>query len=186
MGCLHRLSLIDYTPDVPAQAVRVHQLIQRTVREQVPDDRAHALARVAGDALLEAWPEIERDTALAQALRANTDILYARAPLWELDGHEILFRAGSSRGNAGLTAAAVEHFRHLVAAATHHLGPDHPVTLTARNHLARWRGEAGDPAGAVTAFEELLPDLLRVLGSNHPHTLIVRGHLARWLWGARN
>ena len=42
------------------------------------------------------------------------------------------------------------------------LGPEHPDTLTAREHLARWTGQAGDPAAARDQFAALLPMRERV------------------------
>lgn len=72
---LHRMSLIDHIPNTPHQTVRVHQLIQRAMRDRLPADLYNQFARTAADALLAAWPDIERDTDLAQSLRANTDAL---------------------------------------------------------------------------------------------------------------
>ena len=60
------------------------------------------------------------------------------------------------------------------------LGPDHPATLTARRHLARWRGDSGDAAGAVDALQRLLADCLRILGPDHPDTLLTRSNLTQW------
>jgi hypothetical protein len=62
----------------------------------------------------------------------------------------------------------------------HHLGPDHPGTLSARGELAHLRGEAGDAAGAAAAFEEVVADLLRVQGPDHLYTLTARNDLAHW------
>nr|WP_280641024.1 tetratricopeptide repeat protein [Streptomyces afghaniensis] len=59
------------------------------------------------------------------------------------------------------------------------LGPDHPNTLTALTHIARFRGKAGDAAGAATLSEELLADEERVLGPDHPDSLITRNNVAR-------
>ncbi|EFC80933.1 NB-ARC domain protein [Parafrankia sp. EUN1f] len=180
LRALHRLSLLDHVSANPHQAVRIHQLIQRAVREQLPPDRQHTLARAAGDALLAAWPEVERDTDLAQALRANTTTLAAHSgdALWQPGLHPALFVAGNSLGNAGLVAAAVAFFEHLNTAADHHLGPDDPDTLIIRGNLAFWQRAGGDPAGASRAFEVLLDDYLRLLGPDHPDTLITRHNLA--------
>ncbi|WP_285902431.1 helix-turn-helix transcriptional regulator [Frankia sp. AiPs1] len=182
LACLHLLSLVDYTPASPHQAVRVHQLIQRAVRETLPENRANVLARTAGDALLAVWPEVERDTTLGQVLRANTDTLHTVAPdpLWQPDLHPVLFRAATSLGNTGLVLAAADRYHHLATTAAQRLGPDHPNTLATRGNLAYWRGEAGDPAGAAAAADELLADRLRVLGPDHPDTLITRHNLAWW------
>ncbi|AXG83138.1 Kinesin light chain 2 [Streptomyces paludis] len=182
LRALHRLNLIDHTPATPHQAVRVHQLIQRAVLDPLTPHDTATLARTAADTLTAAWPEIERDTAMAQALRANTDALTHHAPdaLWQPDAHAVLFRTGRSIGENGQVTAAINHFQHLAHTADQRLGPDHPDTLTARGNLASLRGVAGDAAGAAAAFQELLADCVRVLGADHPDTLTARNNLAHW------
>ncbi|MFD8725038.1 tetratricopeptide repeat protein [Streptomyces sp. NPDC059629] len=182
LRALYRLSLIDHTPNSPHQAVRIHQLIQRTVRDALPPDQHDQIARTAADALLDAWPDIENDTALAQALRANTTALigHAENALFLPEAHAVLYRAGSSLGEAGQVTAARDYLHRLTRTTTSKLGPDHPSTLTARHNLAYWRGEAGDPAGAAAAFAEVLDDSMRVLGPDHPSTLTARHNLAYW------
>ncbi|MFC4612908.1 tetratricopeptide repeat protein [Streptomyces maoxianensis] len=182
LRALHRLSLIDHAPDTPHQAVRVHQLIQRATRDTLTPAQHDQAARTAADALLAAWPEIERDTAFAQLLRANTTALTtcAEDALYCPDAHAVLYHTGNSLGESGQFTAAIAHYRQLADLSRLHLGPDHLCTLTARHSLARWRGSARDAAGAAAALDELLEDYLRVLGLNHPHTLTVRHELARW------
>ncbi|WP_246295994.1 tetratricopeptide repeat protein [Streptomyces caniferus] len=198
---LHRLNLITHDPDAPCQAVRTHQLIQRATRDTLTPDQRHQTARAAADALMTVWPDIERDTALAQTLRANTATLAAHAEealhqpappprRWprrprrsrrlRSDVHVVLYRTGRSIGEAGQVTAAIAHFHRLTETTTRHLGPHHPDTLAARHNLARWRGEAGDPTGAAAAFEELLADRIRVWGADHPETLTTRHNLAHW------
>ncbi|MDI5968925.1 tetratricopeptide repeat protein [Streptomyces sp. SL13] len=182
LSALHRLSLIDHDRDAPHKTVRVHQLIQRTTRDTLTPDQHDAAARTAADALLAAWPAIERDTTLAQTLRTNTTALAtcSGAALWQPNPHTVLFRTGTSLGNAGQVTAARDHFHTLHTDLVRVLGPDHPDTLGTRHNLASWRGEAGDAAGAATAFAELLTDRLRVLGPDHPDTLTTRHNLASW------
>jgi hypothetical protein len=182
LRALHRLNLIDHDPDTPQQAVRIHQLTQRATRDTLAPPQHDETARAAADALLAAWPEIERDTDLAQILRANATALTtcAGTALYHPGAHTVLGRAGNSLGDSGQVTAARDHYRLLVENTTQYLGPDHPDTLIARNDLAYWRGEAGDAAGAVRAFDELLADHVRVLGPDHPETLIVRNNLALW------
>lgn len=176
LGCLHRLSLITFDQ----RAVRVHALVQRATRDDLPD--GPLVVRVVADALVHLWPEVERDTELVLMLRANADALDTAGGeyLWEPDAHEVLFRAGRSLGESGLVGAAVAYFQRLHTTAAYHLGPDHPATLAARADIATWRGEAGDEAGAVGALDELLPDRLRVLGPDHLQTLITRHDIANW------
>ncbi|MFE1442980.1 NB-ARC domain-containing protein, partial [Streptomyces sp. NPDC058739] len=159
LSALHRLSLIDHTPTTPHQAVRVHQLVQRATRDTLTPNQHDTTARMAADALLDAWPEIERDTALAQTLRANTTTLTETAEdaLYRPDAHEVLYRTGHSLGETGQVTAARDHFQPLTDATASRLGEDHRHTLTARHNLAFWRGAAGDAAGAATALTDLLP-----------------------------
>ncbi|MEV6010154.1 tetratricopeptide repeat protein [Streptomyces sp. NPDC051976] len=186
LRALHRLSLLHApsSADAPGQMVTIHQIVQRATEDTLTPDQHTASAHAAAGALLAAWPDPERDTALAQALRANTAALAActqsTGSLFRPDAHAVLFKAGTSLGNSGQVTQAIAHFRHLTDSTTTHLGPDHPSTLTARNNLARWRGEAGDAAGAAAAFAELLTDRLRVLGPDHPNTLTARNNLAFW------
>ncbi|MGW2425567.1 tetratricopeptide repeat protein [Streptomyces sp. NPDC001709] len=185
LRALHLLSLIDHTPGTPHQTVRIHQLIQRATRDDLPSDQRGRAARAAANALIDAWPDIERDTALAQALRANTDALtrHAEDAMYQGGGaHLVLFRSGRSLGHSGQAAAARDHFQHLATETSSRLGPRHLATLSARDHLAHWRGEAGDPAGAADDFAELLDDFEQVLGPNHLYTLTIRGNLAA-SWG---
>ncbi|MGW9593922.1 tetratricopeptide repeat protein [Streptomyces chartreusis] len=182
ISVLRRLSLITHTPETPATAVRVHQLLQHAVRDTLTFSRRDEAARTAADALLTAWPPIERDTHLAQVLRANTAALTTHAPdaLFRPDAHPVLVQAGNSLGEAGQVTAARDHFRRLVSTATAHLGADHRDTLMARSRLIRWQGTAGDAAGAAAASARLLSDRIRLLGGSHPDTLATRGNLAHW------
>ncbi|WP_262371484.1 tetratricopeptide repeat protein [Streptomyces sp. WAC01526] len=179
---LHRLNLITHDPDAPHQALHTHQLIQRATRDTLTPDHSHQTAHAAADALLAAWPDIERDTALAQTLRANTAVLTAHSEdaLYQPEIHEVLHHTGISLGEAGQVTAATAYLHRLTETATRHLGPHHPDTLTTRHSLAQWRGESGDAAGAAAALEELLVDRVRVLGNDHPDTLTTRHSLAHW------
>ncbi|MFD7916894.1 hypothetical protein ACFV30_40485 [Streptomyces sp. NPDC059752] len=118
---LHRLSLIDHTPDTPQQTVHMHQLIQRAARESLPTDQYDRLARTVADALTATWPDAERDTALAQALRANTEALTRHAPeaLHQPEAHSVLYRTAASLGTTGQVTAATTHFRHLADTVQH-------------------------------------------------------------------
>ncbi|MFD4764226.1 tetratricopeptide repeat protein [Streptomyces sp. NPDC058439] len=179
---LHRLSLIDHTPDNPHQAVRIHQLIQRATRDDLTSARHDQFARTAADALMAAWPEIERDTVLAQTLRANTDALtrYAEDALYQPDAHAVLYRTINSLGESGQATAARDQYQQLAAQTINRSGLDHPHALIARGNFARWRGIAGDAAGAAAAYAELVEAMQRVLGPDHPDTLKVRANLAAW------
>ncbi|MEU9088387.1 FxSxx-COOH system tetratricopeptide repeat protein [Streptomyces sp. NPDC048357] len=184
MENLQRFSLIEYTRSAPSpgiHSVRVHQLIQRATRETLSPSQRSRIARTAADALSAIWPEIERDTDLAQTLRANTAILTRNATdaLYRPDAHKVLFRAGDSLGESGQVSAAARHFELLARTTTRHLGPEHLDTLLARGEHANWQGHAGDATGAANALTELLDDS-RALGRDHPRILTIRHNLAHW------
>lgn len=107
---LHRLNLVSVDPLGGARAIRTHALVQRATLEHQPPEVISA-AVTAADALVQVWPEVERDTELGRALRDNTARLTDRDPhlLWEPDGHPVLGRAGRSLGECGLVRAAVSH-----------------------------------------------------------------------------
>ncbi|WP_201295070.1 MULTISPECIES: tetratricopeptide repeat protein [unclassified Nocardiopsis] len=190
LALLNRLNLITLTGNSSRawSTVNMHQLVQRATREHTTTRPTRDRVRATAGALIHAWPEVERDTELGERLRAHTRALRSRTIagrsvegwMWQPNSHPLLFRAGSSLGEAGRARDAVEYWENMVRATEHHLGPDHPDTLTTRANLAHWQGRAGDPASATTAYHELLTDRLRVLGPDHPDTLTTRANLAHW------
>lgn len=179
---LHRLSLINHTSKSPHRAVRVHQLIQRAVRDNLPPGHVASCGRAAAEALMSVWPEIERDTALAQVLRANAEALQSLAEdsLWQPEPHPLLLCIGRSLGETGQVTAARDYFSRLVDTSMGRLGPDDPYTLNSRRSLAWWRGEAGDAIGAVAELSSLLLPQQQLLGPDHPDTLRTRSSLGHW------
>ncbi|WP_369253773.1 NB-ARC domain-containing protein [Streptomyces sp. R35] len=182
LRALHRLNLIDHTSATPNQAVRVHQLIQRATRDTLTVHQRNQLARTAADALVTAWPAVERDTTLAQILRANATALArcAEDSLYLPDVHSLLYRVGLSLGEIGQTIEARDHYAHLADAAEARLGAEHPQVLIARRGQALWRAEAGDAAGAAATFAQLLGTMTKVLGPYHRDTLATRSYLANY------
>lgn len=182
LSCLHRLSLITFEPMASARSVRVHALVQRAVRDRISAERMPALAWSVADAVLEDWPEFERDVTLGQVLRANVETLadLAGEHLRSPGVHPSLFRAGRSLGRSGLAGQATDYFQRLYEATDETLGPDHANTLTCRHEIAYWAGQAGDPGGAITALEGVLADRVRVFGLDHPAVLTTRSNLARF------
>jgi len=179
LSALRRLNLTSRTTG-PDPLIRVHALVQRAIRDQLPPEHLDRLTRTAADALIELWPPVENPPTIGQVLRANTATLRRcnEAALLNPDAHEVLYQAGRSLGETGQVTAAIHHFQQLHNTVHHSLGADHPHTLSTRHNLARWRFEAGDLAGAVAAFQQVLDDYMRVFGADHPHTLTARHNLA--------
>ncbi|WP_405584380.1 tetratricopeptide repeat protein [Streptomyces sp. NBC_01190] len=192
LRALHRLSLVqapDLT-DLPSQGASIHRIVQRATRDALVSELYEEIAHTSADALMAVWPRVERDTALAQALRACAISLAAytenNACLYRPDAHLVLFRVGRSLGESGQVTTAIGYSRHMADMARLHLGPDHPDTLNTLNNLAYWQGEAGEPAEAVQALAGLVTDYLRVLGADHPRTLTTRSNFAHWQGEAGN
>jgi len=184
---LHRLRLIEYTPEDPLRTVRLHPAI----RAFGDPGQRPGVTLVAADALVAAWPDDGVDPALARVLRANAmslikideDHLYFGehpVPNRRSRPHEMLFRLGLSLGESGQPDDARDHFQHVVNEAVCRIGPDSQGTLLARANLAYWIGAAGDPAGAVAAYSALRADWMRILGPDHRDLLTIRAAIARF------
>ncbi|MEU3654445.1 tetratricopeptide repeat protein [Streptomyces sp. NPDC032161] len=196
LATLDRLHLIDHTPGErcdDAWLVRVHQLIQRAVREQRPPgsspdvriQRRYTVLPAAAHALLDIWPDAEHDQDHALRLRASARSLATHDqdgeshPLWQDDtAYTLLFRLGTSTGESGDISWARDHFDALRSLAHRHLGADHQHTLVARSELSRWQSQTGDHAGAIQTLESLETDHIRLFGHEDPETLVTRHNLA--------
>lgn len=197
---LHRYALLTCDSLAEPRGVRIHALTARAIRETTPEEVRYWCVRTAADALLEIWPEPDRPAdglpggpavrpadgvavdpadGLAAVLRANTAALarHGESVLWGPHGnhrHLVLFRAGLSLLDDGLTDAAVAFWRHLTVTAERVLGSDAPDTLTARHNLAAAQAGAGHSGEAAEALERVAADRERLLGPDHLHTLATR------------
>ncbi|MFE6101296.1 tetratricopeptide repeat protein [Streptomyces laurentii] len=196
LATLDRLHLIDHSPGEGVDnpwLVRVHQLIQRAVREQQPPgsspdirtQRRNSALPAAAHALLDIWPTTGHDQDPAQRLRASARSLARHDqdgeshPLWQDESaYTVLFRLGTSAGESGDITWARAHFDALCPLARHHLGADHPHSLAARAELSRWQGHTGDHVAAVQTLQSLEADHIRLFGYEAPETLVTRHNLA--------
>ena len=190
LATLARLSLCTRESDELFSMVRVHALVQRATRENIASQQFAAVVQAAADALVYAWPEVERDAKLSLALRSNVAKLDANGQksLRESAVHPVLFRAGLSLGSTGLYTEAAAYFASLCESSAAHLGPDHPDSLAARYQFVHWQTPSVDAEDTIAACEELIADQVRVLGPDHPDTLATRRLHAFWLgfWDPRD
>ncbi|TQM80922.1 NB-ARC domain-containing protein [Saccharothrix saharensis] len=190
---LHRFNLITLTPTATSTAaddrthldtgaVRVHALVQRSVRDDLGPRGVSRAARAAAAAMTAVWPHGKRDADLEAVLRANAIALASVTDpaTWSWKVYDLLKLVGESLGGAGSPAAAFEHLSRVREWALQGLGRLHPKTLAIQSRRAAWRGDSGDPAGAVADFQQLARDMRRVWGGNNKRTLIARRELARW------
>ncbi|MEU9875435.1 tetratricopeptide repeat protein [Streptomyces phaeochromogenes] len=80
--------------------------------------------------------------------------------------------------HAGAFSAARLLHERVLDSQSRTLGPQHPDTLTSRNHLANALFGMGEPAEAIRLLRQTLEDRNCVLGRAHPDTLISRHDLA--------
>ncbi|MFI8393095.1 tetratricopeptide repeat protein [Streptomyces sp. NPDC085540] len=182
LKALHRLCLIDFVAGNGHRMVRVHQLIQRTVRDACTGEEREQSARTAADGLMALWTNGDRDTVPVQALRANADSLTGHSgdALWQRHPHPVIQRVADSLRSSGQPTAAIAHYRHLADSAVAHYGKYDREAFRARHAIALCRGEAGDAAGAVTELDALLNEFLKVLSPVSPEVLRARGDRAHW------
>ena len=172
---LARFSLADLNTDSAGQRwVRVHALVQRAVREALPDGDIQALAWTLADGLQELWPQEDHRVDVAEylvRLRGNLVALrgVARSGLFHRDAegvHPVLFAAvGSLRAQPH---QAVDQARAFALDCERLLGSEHPDTLASRIILANAYQAAGRLAEAVPLLEASLADRERGAGRRPP------------------
>jgi hypothetical protein len=175
VAALRRYSLLSPAGD---GLVLVHRLVQAVTRAQLTTAAA-AQWQQAAAALIEA--AVPADSLAPITWPACALLLPHARGILDLtsDG---MGRIAQYLGESGSYPAARDLFRLIadaLAADSAH-GPEHPDTLAARSHLARWTRLAGDPASARDQLAALLPVRERILGPHHPHILADRSALARW------
>jgi tetratricopeptide (TPR) repeat protein len=191
LAALERVGLLTVAHVTAPPTVRISPVLQTALRAAMPAGMLDQAARVAADALLQAWPEPELPGWPASGLRSCTAALrqIAGNRLWDGGCHPVLLRAGDSLNQAGLTGPAVDHWSDLVATCGQLLAAGHPDTILAGQRLAEAHLAAGRTDDAVTWFERLLdtqamefgPELHDVIGARLRlgHALVAARQLHR-------
>jgi len=104
----------------------------------------------------------------------------AAAPgvMWTPEAHPVLFRAGLSLENSGLSDATIAYWQAMVTTCTRLLGPAHASSVASKERLALAYESAGRFGDAIAAFQAALADRERSQGREHPDTIGARGQLA--------
>jgi tetratricopeptide (TPR) repeat protein len=181
MHNLARCGLVTIDTTTPARTVRVHALVQASIRQTLSSAEGDHAALAAADALLQAWPRHPVPGAFDQALRDCTARLRqaAGALLWTPQAHPVLIRAGQSLDSSGLVGPAITYWQAMTDIGRPALGAAHAHTMFARNRLAEAYEAAGRPGDAVAMYELTVAERERGLGPGHPDTLAARSSLAR-------
>ena len=173
---LNERSLLDYSLD--GQAVSVHSLVARVVRERLARrgrlaTACHAAASVLYH-LVVLGDSMPRAIAVGEPLTADLERLLGPSHPDTLSARNSLAAAYRA---AGRIADAIPLVQRVLADRERLLGADHPSTLASRNNLASAYRATGRPAEAIPLFEQNVAACERLLGADHPRTLASRHHL---------
>jgi tetratricopeptide (TPR) repeat protein len=185
---LNEWSLLSFSLD--GQAVSVHCLVARVVREGLAQRghfaRACGAAAAALEMSAEALPK-PLDHAAVREMAGQVMALTDNAGKGVDDASEGLITTLTrlrflalhcliELGDSPTQAIALGE--PLVVDLERLLGPDHPDSLNARNSLAAAYQAAGRPDDANSLFEQSLVARVRLLGPDHPDTLTLQNSLA--------
>src|SRR5262252_1842909 len=128
---LARAGLISVDTTSAARTVRVHALVQATVRQNLSAEEYADAAHAAAEALLQTWPQPDVPASFEQAMRDSTARLHEAAGrlLWTPECHPLLVRAGQSLETGRLSGPAVAYWQSLLTVSEAELGPGHTHTL---------------------------------------------------------
>lgn len=184
------LLMVGQAPGAPMikmrPMIRMSWPVQAAVLAAMPDAMLQGAAVAAADAVLEAWPAEDAESAaeeVARRLRSCADSLQRAAgpALWQGGCHRMLLRAGRSLDAAGLTGPALVYWEELAATSARLLGGDHPATSGINERLARAYLAGGQAAKAVPLLQAIRGRRAERFGPGHPGTLDVTRALGQAL-----
>ena len=183
---LARVGLVSVGTTGTGPVIVMNSVVQTAVSAAVPTILRNRAARVAANALLEAWPVDEPHPWTAAALRANAGALQNAATdaLWAGGCHQVLLRAGRSLDSARLAGPAVGYWRDLAVSCDNKLPPGHPDALIVAAQLACAYLAAGYQAEAVAWYRRVLAERSTELAPGHPAVIAARVSLASALISA--
>jgi tetratricopeptide (TPR) repeat protein len=178
---LARAGLVSIDATSAARTVRVHALVQATVRQNLTVAECDEAARAAAEALQQTWPRPDVPPSFEQAMRDCTARLHEVAGklLWTPECHPLLVRVGRSLETGHLAGPATMYWQSLHNISMEWLGASHAQTLMFRDRVAAALEAAARPGDAVAVYEHALTERERILGPSHADTLTTRASLAR-------
>jgi tetratricopeptide (TPR) repeat protein len=187
LAALERVGLLSVELATAPPTVRISPVLQAALRAAMPQGMLDQAARVAAEALLQAWPAPEPPGWPASGLRSCAAALRRSAGnrLWAGGCHPVLLRAGDSLDHARLTGPAVDHWRDIVTTSDQLLGAGNPQTILAGQRLAEACLAADRADDAVTWFQRLLDTQAVHLGPDHDDLIGTRLRLGHALTAAR-
>src|SRR5215472_12835539 len=158
IACLERASLISVDRSAEPAIVRMDAVLQQAVRAATPQEMRDQAGTAVAAALLEQWPDVRSRACAPLGLRASAESLRrATAGLLWTDGcHPLLFLAGQSLDDAGLTGPAVDYWGELASVSERLFGPGHQDSMTLVERLAAAYLADGRQAELVAWYQRVL------------------------------
>lgn len=180
---LERAGLLTVNPTETPPVIRMNAMVQAAIQRVMPTEMLDRAVRTTAQALLEAWPDDDREAWLAEALRSAATSLKRSAGLrlWEKAPHPLLLRVGRSLEDARLVGPAIAYWSELASVSSRVLEPSDPGAQIAGDRLAAVQVAAGRAAEAIGWLQPVLAEKTRTLGPGHPATIEARLDLGRAL-----
>src|SRR5215472_15616259 len=182
IGALAQASLVHVDGAATQILVTVHPAVQSTVRRLMPAAVYEAAALAAADAITEVLPLVKdkQEMALAVADCAASLAATAGELLWRPERHAVFASVDACLGDVGLTGAAVDFWRGLLASDEAGQRADPTQLLLMRDSLAAACDADGRSGEAIEITLANLTDQESELGPDHPDTLTTLASLAEY------
>jgi len=186
LACLERAGLITVDRSAEPAIVRMESVLQQAVRAATPQEMRDQAGTAVAAALLEQWPEVRSRACAPLGLRASAESLRrATAGLLWTDGcHPLLFLAGQSMDEAGLTGPAVESWSDLASVAERLFGPGHQDSMALVERLAMAYMADGRQAELVAWYQRVLVEWASAYALHQPIAVAARISLGHSLTAA--
>jgi tetratricopeptide (TPR) repeat protein len=183
LAALEQVGLLTVEHATEPAMIRISPVLQAALLAAMPEGMRDRAARLAADALLQAWPDGQQLGWPASGLRSCAAALRRVGGdlLWDAGSHPLLVRAGDSLDTARLTGPAADHWLDLATTSGRLLGTGHSDTVLAGQRLADAYLAAGRTDDAVPWFQWVLDSLTRRLGPDHRDVIEARRRLGHAL-----
>ena len=190
LAALERAGLVTIDRSAEPATVRMESVLQQAVRAATPQEMRDQAGTAVAAALLGQWPEMRSRACAPGGVRASAESLRrATAGLLWTDGcHPLLFLAGQSLDDAGMTGPAVDYWGELTSVAERLFGPGHQDSMALVERLAMAYvadGLAGGAQGLVSAGAGRVGERVRAAPADRGRGQDQPGSLARYRGPAR-
>jgi tetratricopeptide (TPR) repeat protein len=186
LAALERAGLVTIDRSAEPAVVRMESVLQQAVRAATPQEMRDQAGTAVAAALLDQWPEIRSRACAPGGVRASAESLRrATAGLLWTDGcHPLLFLAGQSLDDAGMTGPAVDYWGELTSVAERLFGPGHQDSMALVERLAMAYVADGRQAELKAWYQRVLVEWASAYALHQPIAVAARISLGHSLTAA--